>query len=335
MDKKTFERYESKLCRLFLNSRKSQRLSGAYLLYGQRNAPLKDSALFLAQSLGCEKELLACGECDSCKRFKEGVRPDFVLIDGEFSTIKKGDIQALENKFSLSALEKGHRLTYVIHRVENITEEAANSLLKFLEEPKVGQVAFLTTYNLDKVLPTILSRSLTMRVDPIEPKEFMKELQDHLFVLQEEGKKDKTVQLNTTEAYLFSCFFSSLEDVENIIKEDSNYKTGMEVAEAFLNDLAFNYKQACFTLLRESTQIKDSKCYNWIYLTLQNVFSSILLDEDDPDNPFHDVIVSLAKNKKSIRRGQNIINEALAYRQLNYNNILTISRLLTALDTRK
>ena len=335
MDKNTLEKYESKVCRLFLNSRKSGRLSGAYLLYGQRNAPLKETAMYLAKSLSCERDLLACGECDSCKRFQEGIAPDFVLIDGEFSTIKKGDVQALESKFSLSALEKGHRLSYVIHRVENITEEAANSLLKFLEEPKSGQVAFLTSYNLDKVLPTILSRSITMRVDPIQPRSFMKELMEEELVIESEEKKTRRVSLTPIEAYMFSTLCSSKEEVLEIISTDTSYHDGFEIAEAFLNDLSLNLKQASYTLLRESTQIKDTKCYNWIYLTLQKVFSSVLLEEVDEDDPFHEIVVSLIPKKKSIQKGQIILNEALAYRQLNYNNILTISRLLNALNTRK
>ena len=175
MNREILEKYQPKLTRLFTNSRKSNRLSGAYLLYGPKNAPLKETALYLAQSLGCETDLLACNECNSCKRFLEGVRPDFILIDGQREMIKKGDIQALEKKFSLSAYEKGHSLCYVINKVDNINNEAANAILKFLEEPPSETYAILTSQNEAKVLPTILSRCESLRLLLAPRKEVIEE----------------------------------------------------------------------------------------------------------------------------------------------------------------
>ena len=199
MNKETFLKSEAKAAKLFINSRKTGRLSSAYLLYGERNAPLKESALFLAKSLGCENSYLACDECDSCKRFDKGIHPDFVLIDGETTRIKKEDIQNLQDKFSESAFEKGHRLCYVIHRVENITEKAANTILKFLEEPREGQVAILTSYNIDKVLKTILSRSVLVRIDPIDEKEMQRELLENPIVLSDNDEDKKKKKFNVKD----------------------------------------------------------------------------------------------------------------------------------------
>ncbi|MCR4697845.1 MAG: hypothetical protein K5762_00615 [Bacilli bacterium] len=333
MNRETLEKYQPKLTRLFTNSRKSNRLSGAYLLYGPKNAPLKETALYLAQSLGCEKELLACNECNSCKRFLEGIRPDFVLIDGQSEMIKKGDIQALEKKFSLSAYEKGHSLCYVINKVDNINNEAANALLKFLEEPKVGQVAFLTTNNPDKVLATIRSRSISIRVDPIEPLVFQQELEEHEFVMEEEGKKKpKVLHLSSIQAYILARNYATIEEVEALLSSDTGVKDGIDAAEAFLNDYCSSYKTASFTLLKETALLKDSKCYNWMYLTILDVFESVLLNDKNEHNPFSDIIHDLRKHQEEIRKGVEVIKEVLTHKNLNYNATLTAARFLHALD---
>lgn len=336
MDKDTFLQYEPKAAKLFINSRKTGRLSSAYLLYGERNAPLKETALYLAKSLGCEKDLLACDECDSCKRFNKGIHPDFVLIDGETTRIKKEDIQNLQDKFSESAFEKGHRLCYVIHRIENITEKAANTILKFLEEPREGQVAILTSYNIDKVLKTILSRSVLVRIDPLDMDKMQRDLIDNPIILfGEKKKKEEEIHFNEGEAYILSRYFSSYESVKKTLTQDSSFLEGYQIAESFLNDLTVSTSQAGYTLLLQTSLKKGTSCYNWMYLILHDVFASVLLDNVKDDNPFRDIIMKLSKNKDKIARADAVVKEALAYQHINYNPTLLSARLIRALDEEK
>lgn len=336
MDKDTFLQYEPKAAKLFINSRKTGRLSSAYLLYGERNAPLKETALYLAKSLGCEKDLLACDECDSCKRFNKGIHPDFVLIDGETTRIKKEDIQNLQDKFSESAFEKGHRLCYVIHRIENITEKAANTILKFLEEPREGQVAILTSYNIDKVLKTILSRSVLVRIDPLDMDKMQRDLIDNPIILSgEKKKKEEEIHFNEGEAYILSRYFSSYESVKKTLTQDSSFLEGYQIAESFLNDLTVSTSQAGYTLLLQTSLKKGTSCYNWMYLILHDVFASVLLDNVKDDNPFRDIIMKLSKNKDKIARADAVVKEALAYQHINYNPTLLSARLIRALDEEK
>ncbi len=336
MDKDTFLHYEPKAAKLFINSRKTGRLSSAYLLYGERNAPLKETALFLAKSLGCEKDVVACDECDSCRRFNKGIHPDFVLIDGETTRIKKEDIQNLQGKFSESAFEKGHRLCYVIHRVENITEKAANTILKFLEEPREGQVAILTSYNIEKVLKTILSRSVLVRIDPLDTDKMQEELINNPILLSgEKKKKEEEIHFNEGQAYILSRYFSSYKSVKKTLLEDNSFLEGYQIAESFLNDLTVSSSQAGYTLLLQTSMKKGTSCYNWMYLILHDVFASVLLNDVQDDNPFKDIILKLGKNKDKIARADAVVKEALAYQHINYNPTLLSARLIRALDEEK
>ncbi len=328
MNKETFLKYEERLAKLFINSTNSNRLANAYLLYGERNTPLKDVALFLAQSLNCENGPLACGECASCKRFLQGVRPDFVFIDGEKETIKKDMILSLEKKFSMSALEKGHRLCYVINRVDNITDEACNSLLKFLEEPKEGQVALLTTNNIEKVLPTIRSRSILFRVFPLDREEFKNQLVQREFQID----KKKKIALSESEAYMLSKLYCDISDVEELLTEDSSFLDGFHAAEAFLEDYLVSPKAASFSLLRETSFIKDNKCYNFMYLTLDLVFAQALTGDTEPDNPFKETISELSLNRNGLTKAKEITSLAISAKQINLNPALISARIGEALS---
>ena len=149
----------------FSYSLNSNRLAHAYILTGEPGIPLKDTALFLAQSILCDHpNPLACSECTICERFVRQEYPDFVFFNGEEESIKKDEIKEAVNLFQMTPLERKGIMVYVIHLVENMTPDAVNSLLKFLEEPTDGTYAILTTQNEDKVLPTILSRCEKLRM---------------------------------------------------------------------------------------------------------------------------------------------------------------------------
>jgi len=157
------------LVRQFANAFKDGHLSHSYLLSGDQGSPLLEIAKYLAKSLVCaHPSPLADNTCWSCLRIDDGNYADIQIFDGQTETIKKEAIQALESNFEQTPVETAGKLIYIIHLVENVTPEAVNSLLKFLEEPHQEVYAFLTTENEEKVLPTIISRTQRLRVLPID-----------------------------------------------------------------------------------------------------------------------------------------------------------------------
>lgn len=161
--------YQPLVYQTFSNALTSHNLSHAYLLDGEEGTPLKEVAFFLAKSLVCDHPTpYACDNCLSCTRFDEGNYTDFYFFDGGESTIKKESVLGLEKAFSMTSVEHKGVLLYVIHNVENMTIEAINALLKFLEEPSKNIYAFLTTSNASNVLPTIKSRSQNLVIQLIK-----------------------------------------------------------------------------------------------------------------------------------------------------------------------
>lgn len=136
------------------------RISSAWLFTGPYGTPKYEAAILLAQSIFCEenKDSLACETCNTCRRVKDGIYSDLVILDGRETTISKDMVDSLQEKFSKTALEKNGQRVYIIRNCENATIAAQNSMLKFLEEPGNGITAILLTDNVNRLLPTVISR---------------------------------------------------------------------------------------------------------------------------------------------------------------------------------
>jgi DNA polymerase-3 subunit delta' len=159
------------------------RLPHALLIKGAQGIGKLDLALNFARSLLCETpqhDGMACGSCNSCHWFEQGSHPDFRLIqpealnlaeDGEEKAggkkpsreISVDQIRDLSGFANLSAHCGGYRVV-VVHPAEAMNNNAANSLLKTLEEPTDRLLFLLVTHKPQQLLPTILSRCLGFAV---------------------------------------------------------------------------------------------------------------------------------------------------------------------------
>ena len=159
------------------------RLPHALLLKGAQGIGKLDLALNFAQSLLCEKPTAdgkACQECSSCHWFEQDSHPDFRLIQPDALTaaedgdekpsgkkpsreISVDQIRELSSFANLSAHCGGYRVV-LIHPTEAMNNNAANSLLKTLEEPTDKLLFLLVTHKPQQLLPTILSRCLSFTV---------------------------------------------------------------------------------------------------------------------------------------------------------------------------
>lgn len=143
----------------------NDKLSHAYLFSGLKGLGKTTVALFFIKSIQCQNQLRPCGICEHCKKIDRNIHPNVIILDKE-SSIKINEIREIQRKLSLTAVGSGYKIC-LINNAENLTEEAANSLLKILEEP-LGRVVFvLITSNIRKILPTIISRCLVINFLPV------------------------------------------------------------------------------------------------------------------------------------------------------------------------
>lgn len=167
-----------------LDSRR-QRLPHALLLIGQKGLGKRELAETFAASLLCEQpsaDGLACGHCLACNWYAQGNHPDFRLLqpdamsEGEASEEGKkkasqqitiDQVRALDDFFVVGTHRGGLRIV-IVDPTEAMNRNAANSLLKTLEEPPAGTLFLLVSNEPMKLLPTIRSRCQAIPV-PVPP----------------------------------------------------------------------------------------------------------------------------------------------------------------------
>ncbi|TCI67403.1 DNA polymerase III subunit delta' [Exiguobacterium sp. SH0S7] len=151
------------------NSIAAQKIGHAYIFSGDYEPYLIETAQLFAKALFCEMPSGAepCGVCRNCKRMDSGNIVDYMEVEPDGASIKKEQIQQLLSDLSLRGAE-GDRQVYVIHQAHKMTTQAANSLLKFFEEPGVGKLAILVTTQPQLLLPTIRSRAQHLVFRPID-----------------------------------------------------------------------------------------------------------------------------------------------------------------------
>lgn len=158
---------------LINNEFSQEKIPHAFLLVGNNTEkPLN----FLAMSLICD-ETLACMKCNDCRKVLENKYVDILKFNGKDISIKKGDIELIQNTFKKSSLE-GKAKIYIIENIEYSTKEAMNTLLKMLEEPEEGIYALFTAQNINRVLPTILSRCQIIDIKPDSKEIIVKQLKN-------------------------------------------------------------------------------------------------------------------------------------------------------------
>ncbi|USB33286.1 DNA polymerase III subunit delta' [Paenibacillus sp. YPG26] len=162
--------------KLLQNGLRQNKISHAYLFSGPAGSGQKEMALSFVQALFCtEGEDDACGECLECRKLLHGNHPDLHVIEPEGNSIKIDQIRDLQRIFSYRS-ESGNLKAYIIQDAEKMTVQAANSLLKFLEEPPSPAVAILLSDNGRALLPTIQSRSQLVPFTALSPELMMQVL---------------------------------------------------------------------------------------------------------------------------------------------------------------
>ncbi|MDP4038486.1 MAG: AAA family ATPase [bacterium] len=199
--------------------------SHAYIFYGPKGLGKKSIAYHIGAKLTTGK--------DDAKTFKQITsfnNPNVTIIsalDGRRGTIKIGQIKDLIEEVNLTPFNKKYHRVIIIKSADKMTPEAANSLLKSLEEPSSKIIFILLADNLSAVFPTIVSRTQLINFIPPAKNELKKFLKDKskvddktldLVIRLSSGKPGESIKL--------------LED-KNLFKEKINL---IAKADDFIND---------------------------------------------------------------------------------------------------
>jgi len=153
---------------LLRSSLSAGRVAHAYLLSGPPQIGKRTLALALAQALNCAEPDAPCGRCSSCQKIARGIHPDVRLIaaEGAGGNIKIEQVRALQHEAVLAPYEGRYRV-FIVRQMEQATLEAANSLLKTLEEPSAQVILILTAVHSESLPRTIVSRCQHLGLRPV------------------------------------------------------------------------------------------------------------------------------------------------------------------------
>ena len=144
------------------------RLPHAFLFTGAEGIGKRLTALTLAKAVNCENSNVGdcCDHCLSCRKAAKGVHPDIFLVENDGPFIKIEQIRAIQQRLRFRPLEARCRVT-IIADAQNMKVEAANAVLKLLEEPPANNLLVLTAFDTTALLPTIVSRCLHLSFQPL------------------------------------------------------------------------------------------------------------------------------------------------------------------------
>ena len=150
---------QEKVISFLKSSIENNKLASSYLFIGPEGIGKTLVAKEFAKLINCQKNNLSvCDSCISCMKIEKDNHPDIHWIEKDDSgNIKIDTIRQLEKDISLKPFEAKTKV-FVVKEAHTMTSEAANALLKTLEEPPKNSILVLTTSSAEKLFSTIVSR---------------------------------------------------------------------------------------------------------------------------------------------------------------------------------
>lgn len=270
----------------FLNkSIASNRLAHAYLFLGQEHLGKRVVALEFAKALqcgnnldsggrdfpvgltrptlqasgkipssSCTEKFFYCNQCISCREISRNVHPDVLLVEPEIIEEKNkkreqeigiDKIRDIQRQVSLFSFRGGYKIA-IINSAEKMTRQAANALLKTLEEPNPKTIFILISAAPQNLLPTIISRCLMIKFSLVKSEAIEK-----LIEKSAGAKIPKTVLAKITrlssgrpglaidylnQPELVKVQEKAMEETAGILRKDLNFR--FQYAENLAKDLA-------------------------------------------------------------------------------------------------
>lgn len=306
MDVRAAVKNQERIFNILKQAKQNNRLSHAYLFYGDEGVGKKEMAYALACLLYCPNN--GCLECEICKSIisNNHMNVDYIGIDSSKTMISKDQINELQEEFSKTSLIEGSRV-YIVDGIDTASSAAQNSLLKFIEEPinSTPTIGIFLAKEQANVVPTIISRCGLV----------------HFKALPLENVKDELMNKGVEEldAILSATLTNNVEEAFSIVNTNDF---------SILKDLFFEYiaiktpKEAVIYNLNNSAFLSANKnieiFLQWLIIFLQDANRVFVSNDNLILKPIYDKIIKYIKNNSNglKKRLEFVLN---LYDKLRYN----------------
>jgi DNA polymerase-3 subunit delta' len=304
------------------NEIKNNTVAHAYLFCSNNQYIVSSFTFSFAKTLLCPNSSEKCEDCSICKRIDSGNFPELKIIEPDGLWIKKEQLLDLQKSFMTKSLE-GNKRIYIIKEVDKLNVQAANSILKFLEEPEQNIIALLTTNDIHNVLQTIISRCQVIG---------LKENNDY-------DEIEVNSDSNVTLMKIGRLYYKNKNDIDNFVNDEKNVKKIEAVV-----DFVKNYETIKVDILIEMRKLwydyfTDKNDYIWGLDIMALFYKDVLNLMNDRKLELFDYYIDKLKfvetlNKKGdlIYKIQKIllIKEKVKY---NINTNLLMDKLILELES--
>ena len=244
----------------FVRILEQNQLNHAYLFSGFFGS--LEMAHFLAKSLFCTDKVgvLPCEKCRNCKLIEQEEFPDVTLIKPVNQVIKTERIRELVGQFSQAGIESQQQV-FIIEQAEKMHPNAANSLLKVIEEPQSEVYIFFLTSDEEKMLPTIRSRTQIFH--------FKKQEEKLIHQLEQAGLVKK-------KATLLAQFSQSRAEAEKLANQAS-FWTLVDESERLLTWLVAKKKESYLQVAKLASLVDDKEKQDQVLRILEVLCGQDLL----------------------------------------------------------
>ncbi len=312
----------------FNKALEKNQISHSYIFEGPYGTGKKTFALQLAKYILCEKDqtLAPCDDCQSCHMVNSGTHPDLIIVEKDTKITKVDNIREnIVREMEIKPYRSKNKII-IINAADTINVQGQNALLKTIEEPPSYGIVILICENLASMLPTIRSRCIVIRFNPLSKEEIGRYLSSkeidgvdkEIYAKLSEGSIGKIKEIMQDEAY-FSLRNQSISYLERLSKAD-------------LLQL--------YDLVKEITDQKEqieSILEFWLYWYRDIAVIKAAGDEDLYYKDYQKQLLDMADKLTYNKVSQNIefIKNAILDIKQNIYNTFVIENLLLKLKERK
>lgn len=242
----------------------------SFLFESSDNVFLNNFSLSFAKFLLCEgNDKKPCESCISCQKSNLLSHPDLIIYPKNKKSVLVDDVKNLIEQCYLSPIESNKKV-FVFNNFSSANVQSQNKLLKILEEPPKNVFIILCVSNINKILPTIISRCKKFRLKPLSNLEVSNFLnlnsEDSVIAEMAQGSLEKALKYLSNRDFVNTfnnCMQAlNMKNSQEVLYYSSLISSSKEIFEYSIEILESVFRNIILIRLNKTNLINNKYLYN-------------------------------------------------------------------------